>query len=496
MQIVFCERCGMRISPKDLESGRCKREDILAWCPTCTQAVGAAAAKPAVAQVVAAPMAQTPQGVMEVGAAQASGQQVARRPSGGRPSMLAPPTEESLRGRRPTTSSNQRPASGATRTLGAAANAAAPSTRKLPQAKPTAVRRSTPVPAGSGATSGRDSGRLPPVDLPPKRDLTMVYIGAGAGLLALAILMSLFIFKKDTPAAHSQQGVPAAKTASTPSTKENIKSHEPQKTPERVVPDTAKTTASKTTSSGIAVIRPTDTQKTQETPKIVETPKKDEGNLPADAPRLLVAKPSEEPALDGALEDACWSNAKEQVLEFIEGKVGRPKARSTVKFLATAKTLYIGAHFEEDEMTKVPMPVKEKDSDSWADDCVELFMLPGLDATKDYYQWVVNVSGVIWDGKRVGTTTNPGMWDSEGIKHKIKIGDTYWNVEIAVPFDSVPGASGQANMRFNLTRNRPKAPSLSRPEEYSSWSILRTGSSHTPMRYGLLVFDALGGKLP
>lgn len=489
MQIVFCERCGMRISPKDLESGRCKREDILAWCPTCTQATGAVAARPAVAQAVAAPLAQAPQGVVEVGAA--AGLQAGRRPSGGRPSMLAPPVEDSLRGRRPTTSSNQRPGTGAARTL----HPAAPSTRKLPQAKPAAARRSTPVPAGSGASSGRDSGRLPPVDLPPTRDLTMVYIGAGAGMLALAILVSLFIFRKDTPATNAQDG-PPSKTASVPSAKENVKTPEPLRPAEHVTPEPAKTQPVKKTPDGITVIRPTDTQKTPEPARTTEPPKKEEGNLPADVPRLLVTKPSDEPVIDGALDDACWSGAKDQVLEFIEGKVGRPKAKSTVKFLATAKTLYIGAHFEEDEMAKVPMPAKERDTDAWADDCIEVFMLPGIDATKDYFQWVVNISGAVWDGKKVGTTTNPGMWDAEGIKYKIKTGDTYWNVEIAIPFESIPGASGQADMRFNVTRNRPKVASLARPDEYSSWSILRTGSSHTPLRFGLLVFDALGGKLP
>lgn len=486
MQIVFCERCGMRISPGDLEGGRCKRDDMLAWCPTCSQAIGGA--RPAVAQVVATPMAQAPLGVAQVSGAQA--QTMARRPSGGRPSMMSPPSSEVMQGRRPTTGAvtrpsgaNPRPNTGAHRALTASATATMSNVRKA-ATNQTTVRRATPNP--SSTTPGKDALAEPP----PARDMTMIYIGAGAALLICAVVASLLLMKKDAP----QPAKPVAKEKS--SEPVPAKTAVPEKTIEWPGPVTKSPPRRETVGTNdIPVIRPTDTPAKTVEP-VRPAPKTNEVEVPEDVPKALVEVPAQEPSIDGVLDDACWASAKEYTLEFIEGKAGRPVSRSTVKFLATEKMFFVAAHFEDKEMPSVPLPIKVKDTDAWADHCIEIFMLPGKDAAKDYVQWVVNVSGSIWDGMKVGTITNPGQWDAEGIVHKIKIGKDAWDIEIAIPFASIPGAAGKPYMRFNVTRNRPQVEGLQLPTEYSSWSILRRSSSHTPERFGLLAFKALGGKLP
>lgn len=389
--------------------------------------------------------------------------------------MLAPPGEEVLRGRKATT--------GAVRAAGSAV-AAAPGTRRVPAARATPARVSSPL-AATGQASDRESG-VRRADGPFGKDYTLIYIGAGAMLLLLAVGASLLLFKDDK----KPPPVPSQLNAKTP----DAGRKETSKSADKTVKEPAKE-PKKTTPVDVPTIRPTETAKTPESPKRVETAAVTV-QIPADVPRLLVRKPAAAPALDGVLDDACWAQATEHALEFIQGKVGRPAAKGTVRVLASDTAMYVGARFDEDELAKVPLPVKERDSSAWADDCLELFMLPGLDAEKDYYQWVVSISNAVWDGKKSGTTTNPALWDGEDIKHKVKLFDKYWCVEIAVPFDSLPGMKGQSAMRFNLTRNRPQLEGLARAEEYSSWSILRTTTSHTPARYGVLAFEALGGKLP
>lgn len=389
--------------------------------------------------------------------------------------MLAPPGEEVLRGRKATT--------GAVRAAGTAV-ASAPSTRRVPAARSTPARVAV-SPAMAGQTSARESG-VRRADGLQGKDYTLIYIGAGAVLLLLAVGASLLLFKDNkkqpqTPAKLNAKSTDAGRKNSNQPAEKTVR--EPVREPKKPTP------------VEVPTIRPTEAVKTPEPARRTETPAV-AVQIPSDVPRLLVRKPATVPTLDGVLDDACWTQATECVLEFIQGKVGRPAARGAMRVVASDTTMYVGVRFDEDELSKVPLPVKERDSSAWADDCVELFMLPGLDAEKDYYQWVASISNAVWDGKKSGTTTNPALWDGEDIKHKVKLFDKYWCVEIAVPFDALPGMKGQSAMRFNLTRNRPRLEGLARAEEYSSWSILRTTTSHTPARYGVLAFEALGGKLP
>ena len=476
MQIVFCEHCGKRISPRDLESGKCKRDEFAAWCPACTQAVGAAAARPAVAEVAAIPQQPPPQGVVQVSAAQAV---AAMRKTGGRASMLNPPASDVLQGRRPTTGAQlRRPTTGK-----------APLTAPVPQNKPptgpikrgpSAVKRTTPAPAAEREASISGQRRFKAEEVQPAKDHTLVFILAGAGLLILGIVVSIVVFKKeDKPAKNAPGKTTVDKTTGEPKTS---KTTIPEKTsePSKTVP--AKTVPPK--KDDIPVVRPE-----IEPPKVTD--------LPADVPKCLVLKPSQLPLLDGQLTEACWKEAKEFEMEFIEGKAGRPSVKSTVRFTATESTLYIGARFDEPDMAQVPLMARLHDENAWADDCLELFLLPGSDAAGVYYQYVVSIGEAVFDAKREGGSTNQALWDApKDIKFKVHRGSNFWSIELEMPFASIPGAAAQPLMRFNATRNRPKLDTATRAAEFVSWSVLRTSTTHTPARFGVLAFAARGGKLP
>jgi tRNA-dihydrouridine synthase B len=67
VEIVYCERCSVRLSADDLRSGRCRREEDHVWCPACSADIASAPAGSVRAQVIAEPPAvQRPPGAVPV----------------------------------------------------------------------------------------------------------------------------------------------------------------------------------------------------------------------------------------------------------------------------------------------------------------------------------------------------------------------------------------------------------------------------------------------
>jgi nifR3 family TIM-barrel protein len=67
MEILYCERCGVRLKAEDLHSGRCRREEERLWCPGCSAEIASAPAGSVRAQVIAEPSAvRRPPGAVPV----------------------------------------------------------------------------------------------------------------------------------------------------------------------------------------------------------------------------------------------------------------------------------------------------------------------------------------------------------------------------------------------------------------------------------------------
>ena len=199
MQIVFCERCGIRVNPGDLESGRCKREEMDAWCPVCTRALGSAPANTPLAEVRAAAPALVPlAGVMPVSSTGPAADHAVRN----RPSMLTPPGEEVLRGRRPSTGQHapgRRPTP-ASRPGGTPAYPAGSRQTPASPARGTRVLRGgvrKPLPAGAlGAPAARRPSSASSEIQPPPRDHTLLYIAIGVALLLIGLLLFAYAMNK------------------------------------------------------------------------------------------------------------------------------------------------------------------------------------------------------------------------------------------------------------------------------------------------------------
>jgi len=57
VEILYCERCGVRLGAEDLRTGRCRREEERRWCPACSAAIASAPPGSVRAQVLAEPPA-------------------------------------------------------------------------------------------------------------------------------------------------------------------------------------------------------------------------------------------------------------------------------------------------------------------------------------------------------------------------------------------------------------------------------------------------------
>lgn len=67
MEILYCERCGTRLSADDLRSNRCRREEERLWCPRCSADIASAPPGSVRAQVIAQPPAvRRPPGAVPV----------------------------------------------------------------------------------------------------------------------------------------------------------------------------------------------------------------------------------------------------------------------------------------------------------------------------------------------------------------------------------------------------------------------------------------------
>ena len=412
MEIFFCEQCGKRISPADLDSGRCKREPVAAWCPICT-----------------AKLAPPP--------GSAARRQARRERQGTGPAAVL--------ARSPTVQTHARPTE---RPVTVNDRLAAAPDRAPEGAKKTAFRKPLVIYLIAGA----------------------VALGITVGLVLYALLKKDggaragdSTFRSEDSGGKSAARPVAVKTAAEPA--------QPAPSPARPAPRVAKA---------------------DEIAKLIA--------LPSHIPRLNVRRPSgDEPVIDGKLDDACWRNVPAQTLVFTDGTKAQPAARGTFQLLATEQTFYIAARFEEDELDKTPLPTKAHDTTAWDDDDIEVFMLPGLDAAGDYFQWIANIAGSTWDGLKSGPgISKTDTWEPQNIRFAIYRSPEgkYWNVEAAIPLAEMPGAEEHAFWRFNLCRNRPKHPATSHAEEFTSWSVLNTSTTHTPDRFGVIAIEALGGKLP
>lgn len=180
------------------------------------------------------------------------------------------------------------------------------------------------------------------------------------------------------------------------------------------------------------------------------------------------------PAVDGKLDDACWSAAPPMVLARTLDGNAKAAVRTEVRTVRDAGHLYVAFRCAEPALGKLRAQRRGHDGEIWSDDSIEMF----LGAGAGYCHFAVNALGSTYDGRRKDRSWNGGFTAAVGR------GRNEWTAELAIPLAKLAAGGRADRWLANFNRNRHAAGSW----EESAWSPTLSGDSHVPARFGWLVF--------
>lgn len=159
---------------------------------------------------------------------------------------------------------------------------------------------------------------------------------------------------------------------------------------------------------------------------------------------------SAEPEIDGDPQDKVWSEAC-AITRFFKTDARwtpLPAAGKSKAMLGHRNgVLYIAVIGYEDDLDKLVVKNTERDSDVWADDCVELMFDPAM-GEKDIYQFAINPAGALFDMANFNSKRNfkcqykaavfkdRGYWACEFAIEGKELGNatiapgTFWSLDI------------------------------------------------------------------
>ena len=188
------------------------------------------------------------------------------------------------------------------------------------------------------------------------------------------------------------------------------------------------------------------------------------------------------PIIDGDLKDGCWRNAT-MASGFVTLRGEWPREQSTAYVTYDDTSVYIAFRCNEPAPEKIRTAKRPNDNVMMfgRDDTVEVF----LDINHDgitYYHFGTNPSGTRYDARGHQADWSPD-WEL-----KTAIGDTYWTVEMRIPFASLGTSCPQPSTVFgiNLCRTLPAG----NRQQHSNWAMLKSlkDGFHRPGKFGELVF--------
>ncbi len=233
-------------------------------------------------------------------------------------------------------------------------------------------------------------------------------------------------------------------------------------------------------------------------------------------------QPIDEIRVDGLDNEESWKSLgwSDDFID-IEGRVNLNPSNSTnMKMLWDEEYLYLYAKLEEPHIWATRT---NRDTVIYQDDCFEIFIDPDGDA-HNYYEFQVNAFNTIWDlfvlwpyREKQGPNYLT-QWDARGIRHAVNLEgtlnnaadiDTYWAVEMAIPWSAIqemaprrkaPRSNDQWRMNFARVDWPMKIINgdyekllqdngLPMPENYAAWSPHGTVAMHMPEWWGYVQFS-------
>ena len=186
------------------------------------------------------------------------------------------------------------------------------------------------------------------------------------------------------------------------------------------------------------------------------------------------------PKVEGKLADPLWEKAPTLKLHPVPGQKG--KLTTTCRVLFDATHLYAAIACEEPD-AQLQAKARERDGEVWADDCVEIYVLPHPEV--GYKQIGVNALSTVFDQAYPPRGRSDRSWNAN-VKVAVSTEPGKgWKVALAVPLrDLGARTGGDQTWRFNVTRFR--APRGNTPRQEYTWCDLPTDDFHRPDSFGLI----------
>lgn len=165
---------------------------------------------------------------------------------------------------------------------------------------------------------------------------------------------------------------------------------------------------------------------------------------------------TEEITVDGMLDEVNWKKA--EILNFMVRVTDEtPFSKTEGRLLWDDKYLYVGFKAYDKDIWSY---LTERDSDTSGEDVLETFFKTDPSMKEPYYNFEINALGTVYDAFNHAKREAGGgwfhrwkMWDCEGLKVAVKIkgtlnnlqdADQYWQMEVAIPFASLPTLKGKS----------------------------------------------------
>ena len=172
-------------------------------------------------------------------------------------------------------------------------------------------------------------------------------------------------------------------------------------------------------------------------------------DAPARGPAVIKAlRTHAAPVIDGKIDEADWGFATFTVLTDASGRAADAKAATKVRTLWDDTNLYIAFESLDDS---IESKYTNRDDELWNSDAVEVYLDANADG-KDYLELQVSPANVVFDAKfdtrRQPEWQKAKAFNLEGLRTAVAVNgtlnqagdeDTGYNVEIAIPWASIPG---------------------------------------------------------
>lgn len=208
---------------------------------------------------------------------------------------------------------------------------------------------------------------------------------------------------------------------------------------------------------------------------------------------VRVAAPSVKPppVIDGILNDACWQKAAK--IDFV-GQQGEKADYGTDGWMAwDENNLYLAFANEEPNPAGMRRLATARDGITkpciWDDDSMEIFINTHPVQDKEYYQFIINATGTLWDGKQ--GSKEFGMdgykWNSH-CEAKAKVSEKQWVVEMKIPFQDL-AITNPSGKTFSVNFYRNRFAGTEDAMQYTCWSPTLMQNHHQVDRFGFITFE-------